>query len=144
MANMNKEQAVKNYVENMETSELRNLVYDINSSNGELDWLVWEDMDCLDELLCERTPTEIAQMIFYGDFRICDDYFQVDGYDNLVSCNAYNWDDQLEKYKEDIVDVLMWFDGDVSDDTLQNIIGSPNDALFDENYDEIIESDEQQ
>ena len=142
MANMTKEQAVKNYVENMETSELRSVVFDIYCYNGELDWLVWEDMDCLDEILGGYTPTEIAQTIYYGDFRICDDYFQFNGYGNLVSCNGYSWDKQLGEYTEDIVDALMRFDGIASDDTLQNIIDSPDEAIFNSDY-ECIDEDEE-
>lgn len=137
MAKMTKEQAIKNYVQEMATNDLRSIAYCINSYNGRIDWLVWEDMEEFDEFLSGYTPTQIAQMIYYGDFRICDEYFQFNGYGNLVSCNGYDWDKQLGEYTEDIVDALMQFDGDVSDDTLQNIIDSPDDAIFDEDYERI-------
>lgn len=141
MANMNKEQAIEKYVDEMSVQDLRNLVYDVNCYDGQLNWLVWEDMDCLDEFLGSFTPTEIAQMIYYGDFRICDNYFQFNGYGNLVSCNGYDWDKQLGEYTDDIVDALMRFDGYISDDTLQDIVESPDDAIFNLDY-ELIDEDE--
>lgn len=137
MAKITKENAIKNYVHGIATNKLRNIAYDINSYDGRLDWLVWEDMEFLDEFLNGYTPTRIAQMIYYGDFRICDEYFQFNGYGNLVSCNGYDWDKQLGEYTEDIVDALMQFDGDVSDDTLQNIIDSPDEAIFNSDYERI-------
>lgn len=141
MANMTKEQAIKTYIENVTTSELVNIVYDVYSYDGELEWLVWEDMENLDELLGDYTPSEIARMIYYGDFKPCDEFFQFNGYGNLVSCNGYDWDKQLRKYTEDMVDALLRFDGSVSYGTLQDIIDAPNDALFNEDY-ELIEEKE--
>lgn len=137
MFKMTKEQAITKYINEMDIQDLRSIVYDVYYYDGQLDWLVWEDMDNLDEFLDGYTPTQIAQMIYYGDFRICDEYFQFNGYENLASCNGYDWDKQLGEYTEDIVDALMQFDGDVSDDTLQNIIDSPDEAIFNSDYERI-------
>lgn len=137
MAKMTKENAIQQYVREMNVNDLKTIVIDVNAYDGQLDWLTWEDMENFDELMDSCPPTEIAQRIYYGDFRICDEYFRFNGYGNLVSCNGYDWDKQLGEYTEDIVDALMQFDGDVSDDTLQNIIDSPDEAIFNSDYERI-------
>lgn len=137
MGKMTRKQAINEYVKNMGVQDLRSIVYDVNCYDGQLDWLIWRDMDCLDEVLSGCAPTEIAQRIYYGGFRVCDEYFQFNGYGNLESCNGYDWDKQLDEYRDDIADALTNFAGDVSDPILQNLVDSPDDSVFDEDYERI-------
>ena len=143
MKKMNKEDAIRNYVENMDSEGLRTLVNDINAWDGSLDNLQCYTMDEFDELMTGYTPMEIAQLVSYGDFNPCDDYYGFDGYGNLKSYSDYELDKEIDMYKDDIVDCLMSFDGSLYDDTLQSIVNADEDALFDEDYEEIDEDEDE-
>lgn len=134
MAKMNKEQAIRSYVENMGSEDLRELVRDIYTWDGSLDNLEVDPMDSFDELMSDSKPTELAQMIQYGDFNINDDWFGFDGYGNLVSYSDSELDAEIEDYQDDIVDALMNFSGEVRDVTLQSLIYASDDAVFNDYY----------
>lgn len=53
------------------------------------------DMDEFDDIMCNSTPTDIANRIFYGDFKPCHEYFSFNGYANLVSAD----------YLEDLISI---------------------------------------
>lgn len=142
MTKMDKEQAIRNYVESMDAEGLRTLVNDINAWDGSLDNLQYYTMDEFDELMTGYTPMEIAQLVSYGDFSPCDEYYGFDGYGNLKSYSDYELDKEIDMYKDDIVDCLMSFDGSLYDDTLQGIVNADEDALFDEDYEEIDEDED--
>lgn len=142
MKNMSKEEAIRNYVEGLSTGDLRDVVNDINGWDGSLDNLQYYTMDEFDELMGSYTPIEIAQLVSYGDFNPCDDYYGFDGYGNLKSYSDYELDKEIDMYKDDIVDCLMSFDGSLYDDTLQGIVNADEDALFDEDYEEIDEDED--
>ena len=44
---------------------------------------------------------------------------------------------------DDIVDCLMSFDGNLYDDTLQDIVDASDDAVFNEDYEEIDDDDDE-
>lgn len=142
MTKMDKEQAIRNYVESMDAEGLRTLVNDINAWDGSLDNLQCYTMDEFDELMTGYTPMEIAQLVSYGDFNPCDEYYGFDGYGNLKSYSDYELDKEIDMCKDDIVDCLMSFDGSLYDDTLQSIVNADEDALFDEDYEEIDEDED--
>ena len=134
---MNKEEAIRKYVDEMDAQDLGGLVLDVNHYDGQLDWLIWEDMVYLDEFLEGYTPTQIALMIHFGDFNPNHEYFRFDGYGNLESCYGVDWDKQLDEARGDIADALLDFGGDVEDSLLQDLIDAPDDAIFDEDFEEI-------
>lgn len=84
---LTKEQAIQAYIEELETADLRDIVLAINAYDGYFDYLEWKPMDELDMYLESDTPTDIIQKVQYGDFNIDNDYFQSNGYGNLVSCD---------------------------------------------------------
>lgn len=77
------------------------------------------DMDRFDELCEGMKPADIANRIYYGDFRPNDEYFCYNGYANFVSfdfsddgnCPIYERD--IAKYIDDNDDCL--YDSDVKD-----------------------------
>lgn len=142
MKNMTKEEAIRKYVDEMDVEDLSGLVQDVNGYDGQLEWLVWEDMGLLDEFLDGYTPTQIALMIHFGDFNPNHEYFRFNAYRNLESCYGDDWDKQLDESRGDIADVLLNFDGDVSDSLLQYLVDAPDDATFDENFEEVDVEDE--
>ena len=136
---MNKEEAIRTYIESMNTDDLREVVRDINSWDGSLDNLAYYNMDEFDELLDGYTPMEIAELVQYGEFNSCNQYFGFDVYGHLVSCSEDELDSEIGMYEDDIVDALLSFDGNLYDDKLQNIVDASDDAIFDEDYEEVSE-----
>ena len=55
------------------------------------------EIDMLDEILEGYTPTEIINMIHFGEYNPLDDYFIFDGYNNIKTMSDIECDNQLEK-----------------------------------------------
>lgn len=100
-------------------------------------------MDELDTYLENFTPTEIAQKCQFGDFNINDEYFRFNGYENLESCNDYEWERELDDARDEIAEYLLDFKGGVWDDTLQNMLDANDDALFDDDFEEVFDDDDE-
>nr|WP_302754991.1 GH25 family lysozyme [uncultured Megasphaera sp.] len=69
MRKMTREQAIRNYVEQLNGDDLTYLLQHMNGYDGCFEEATYYDMDEFDEFLSGRTPMEIAQMIFLGDER---------------------------------------------------------------------------
>lgn len=139
MTKMTRTDAIRKYINECDTDELMNVVTDVNSYDGYFDWLAWFDMDELDVYLEGYTPTEIAQKCQFGDFNINDEYFRFNGYENLESCNDYEWKRELDDARDEIAEYLLDFKGNVWDETLQNMLDADDDAFFDDDFEEIFE-----
>ena len=83
------------------------VVKDINSWNGQLDWLDFIDMDLFDEFMEGQSPLWIAERIFYGDFNPNDEYFILNGYGNLESFDEWKANKECEEYIDEIIDALI-------------------------------------
>ena len=83
------------------------VVKDINSWNGQLDWLDFINMDYFDEYMEGQSPSWIANRIFYGDFNPNDDYFIFNGYGKLESFDEWKANKECEEYIDEIVDALI-------------------------------------
>lgn len=142
MTKMTREQAILEYIKECDTDTLLNVVTDVNSYDGYFDGLVWVDMEELDTYLEGYTPTEIAQKCQFGDFNISDEYFRFDGYENLESCNDWEWKRQVDDSRDEIAEYLLDFKGDVWDEKLQAMLDADDTTLFDEDFDEIFDDDE--
>lgn len=138
---LTKEQAIQAYIEELETADLRDIVLAINAYDGYFDYLEWKPMDELDMYLESDTPTEIIHKVQYGDFNIDNDYFQSNGYGNLVSCDERDWDEQLEEHRDEIAEYLLDFQGVVWDAILQELIDAPVDTLFNEYLEQVFDDD---
>ena len=80
------------------------LVNEINSWDGSLEYLQVYSMDEFDELIHGYTPTEIAQKIFYGDFNPNDEYFRFNVYANLVSLDEYEIEEEIKECASEIAE----------------------------------------
>lgn len=141
---MNREQAIENYVNQMNGVELRDLVTDLSVNEGAFSDLEWFDMCNFDDYMEGRTPTEIADMIFFGDFNPNHDYFRFNGYGNLESADIYGVEEDIRGWSGDIVDYLQgthytstW------DSTLKALVEADDDTMFDEDYEEVEEDEEE-
>ena len=83
---------------------LMDMVQEVNSWDNSLSHLGYIDMDQLDEYLVDVSPTDLANMIHYGDFNPNDAYFNFNAYENLVSYSTYEMLEDLNTYKYEIVD----------------------------------------
>lgn len=57
---------------------------------------IWIDMENFDDYMNHLSPIEIAQRIFYEDFRPNHNYFKFNGYDNVVSSDYLDYEDYLD------------------------------------------------
>lgn len=138
---MTKEQAIKQYIDEMDVLDLRDVVIAVNTWDGYFDWLAWEDMDNLNDILCGLEPSEIIDKVMYGDFNSNDDYFKFDGYGNLETCSELDMENELDEYRDEIAEYLPDFQGDVWDATLQELINADDSTMFDENLEQVIDDD---
>lgn len=142
---MTREQAIRNYVEHLIGDDLANLLQHMNSYDGCFEESTYYDMDEFDEFLSNHTPMEIAQMIFYGgEFNPNDEYFYFNAYGNLESAN---WGDvvaEAEDLINDIIDHLVTcYSGDTPWPDLDDLVDADDDAVFNEDYEEIDEEEDQ-
>lgn len=144
MTKMTREQAIKSYVEQLSGDDLANLLQTMNAYDGCCEESTYYDMDAFDDFLSNATPLEIASMIFYGDgFNPNDEYFRFDGYGNLESLDWKEISDEAEDLVDDILDHLVnRYDGDTPWADLDYMVDSDDDALFNEDFEEVDEDDD--
>lgn len=96
------------YIENFINEELfvdASMIYDYNVYLGNNGYEEYWDWDCLNEMLCNVEPIEIARMTFYGDFNFAADYHKFNGYGNIDSFSEWQ---VIQEMKEDR-DFLEWY-----------------------------------
>lgn len=144
MTTMTREQAIRNYVEQLNGDDLTYLLQHMNGYDGCFEECVYYDMDEFDEFMTNYTPMEIAQMIFYGDeFNPNDEYFRFNAYGNLESAD---WHDVVAE-AEDLVDDIIYhlvncYSGDTPWPDLDDLVDADDDTVFNEDYEEVEEDDE--
>lgn len=140
---MTREQAIRCYVENLSRGEIAELIRHMNSYDGCFEDAVYYDMDTFDELLDGYTPLEIAQMICFGDFNPNADYFRFDAYGNLESMT---WNDVEVEAGDLVYDIIGHLVNSYSGDTpypdLDDLVDADDDAIFNEDYEEVDEAEE--
>ena len=143
MTKMTREEAIKSYVEHLSGEDLAVLLQHMNGYDGCFEESTYYDMDSFDEFMSNCTPTEIARMIYFGEFNPNDDYFRFDGYGNLESAN---WGDVVavaEDLVDDILDHLVnHYDGDTPWADLDYMVDADDDAIFNEEFEEIDDDDD--
>ena len=143
MRKMTREQAIKSYVEHLSGSELVDLLQTMNAYDGCFEESTYYDMEEFDEFLSNCTPSEIAQMIYFGEFNPNDDYFRFDGYGNLESLDWQEISAEAEELVDDILDHLVNnYDGDTPWSDLDYMVDADDDAVFNEDFEEIDDDDD--
>lgn len=146
MTTMKREQAIRAYVENLSKGELVELLQHMNAYDGYFEDSVYYDMGEFDDFMSNHSPMEIAQMIYFGDdFNPNDGWFRFNAYGNLVSANWYDVEAEAEDRVDDIIDHLVTsYSGDTPWAELDYIVDSDDDTVFDENFEEVDEEEEDQ
>lgn len=141
---MTREQAIRNYVENLIGDDLAYLLQHMNAYDGCFDEANYYDMDEFDEFLSNYSPMQIAQMIYFGDyFNPNDDYFRFNAYGNLESVDWRGIVAEAEDLVDDIIDHLVnSYSGDTPWPELDHLVDADADAIFDDDFEEIDEEED--
>ena len=126
---MKKENLVKEYLLNNE-DVLIDMVQELNSWNGCLDWLeFWENDEYFFDCVFEN-KLDVARAIYYGDYNYNDDYVKINSLGNVVSYSEY---DMIEEIKDSI------------DEIVENLIEyKDNICISDGNLEELLEEEEEE
>lgn len=83
-------EVIRNYLKGMNDYDLIDFVRELNGLSGSFDPWVFYDMDELDDVFFDTTPTELLGMVqdTYSAFSTGDDYFYFDEIGNLQSCSV--------------------------------------------------------
>ena len=124
------EEKIREYLLNNEET-LRDVVNELNSWNGCLDWLEFRENDeeFFELFYSGINGLEIARAIYYGDYNYNDDYVRIDGYGNLVSYTEY---EMIEKIKDSI------------DEIVENLIEEHDNLYLSDDIEEIFEEAEEE
>lgn len=97
---------LKKYV--LENENLLELVRDINSYDGSLDWLDYQenDKDFFDTYFYQN-PDEAVRAVCYGDYKYTDEFVKFNAYGNLESCGSYELEEELKDNIEEIIERLI-------------------------------------
>lgn len=143
MEKYTREEAIRMFVEGLDGEDLVNLLSYINSYDGAFNDEEWFTMDMFDDFMSGKTPLEIATDVMLGDFNPNDDYFRWDGCGNLESGDCGDiYDSALDIRDDMIYHLIASYSGDTPWRELDNMVKSNDDAIFDENYEEVFDGEE--
>ena len=96
---------LKEYLkENLTNDNLKEMARSVNSYNGALDCLdYWENGEEFFETMFQ-TKDDVVRAICYGDYNYTDEYVRFNAYGNLTSVNEWEYEQEIEDYKNEIID----------------------------------------
>ena len=100
---------VKEYLLAHDDDELIEVVQEINSFNGSLEFLQWFDNneEFYSSFFLDK-PMELARAIYYGNnYNYCDDYVRFNAYMNLETTDRYGLVKECKYYIDEIVNSLL-------------------------------------
>jgi len=111
--------SLKDYI--VDNCNLMDIVYEINSYNGELDDLKYYENDEMFFEMFFSNTMEAVRAVSYGEYNYTDKYVKFNAYRNLVSISQSDLDRELEDSIDEIVESLVELYGDVTlDDEIAN------------------------
>ena len=113
-------EAIKDCLDNMSTADLVGVHNEYIENTNNYDDQIF-DMYEFDEICQGMSPPDIAQRIYYGDFRICDDYFRYNGYANFESFD-YADDEKSGIYTSDIARYIDEEEEDLGNREIKNLL----------------------
>lgn len=90
-------------VEEVDVKELKGMVAECNSYDDSLDWLDYRDNDeeFFDTFFTK--PMDAVRAAYFGKYKYSDEYVRFDGYGNLKSASEWEYEEELEEYKDEII-----------------------------------------
>ena len=123
MNEMEKRKKLVDYINSMKTDEIVALHNDYCEAAGYEDGRIYSMYE-LDELLKERTPTDILSMGFYGDFRPQHDFFWFNGNGNLESADYTVY---MPIFAIDIANYILSKEDSLGNDEIREILDEEED-----------------
>lgn len=140
---MTREQAIRNYVEQLSGKELSYLIQRINAFDGSFEDATYFYMEDFNSLMSHYTPLELVQMAYSEDFNPNEDYFTFDDCGKLVSLDEYAIESHAMDLRDDVIDHLIYcYKGDTPWEALTAMVDADDDAIFNEDYEEVEEDDD--
>ena len=101
-----KKEKIREYLLNNEET-LLDVVSELNSWNGCLDWLdFWENDEEFFNTFFDN-PMEAIRATYYGNYNYNDDYVKFNGYGNIDSYSEEEKNEEIKNNIDDIVDNLI-------------------------------------
>lgn len=109
--------------EELDLDELKEMVSEVNSWNGELeDLYYYENDEYFFEMMFGNKVDEAIRAVCYGNYEYMDDYVHFNAYGNLDSCNQLEYDKEIEEYAEEIIEAYIDNIENMYDSDLKNKI----------------------
>ena len=90
------------------TDELKEMAQDVNSWNGELEYLEYfENDEYFFNDFFNGKVIEAVRAVSYGNYNYMDDYVRFDAYGNLESASEYDVEKEIEDNEEEIIDAYI-------------------------------------
>lgn len=130
------EELLKYLKEELSLDELKEMVSDVNSWNGQLeDYYYYENDEYFFRDFFQDKVDDAVRATYYGDYNYMDDYVHFNAYGNLDSVSEYEYDNEIEENAEEIIETYIDNIDDMYDGDLKNKIeNAMND--FEEEGDE--------
>lgn len=113
---------IKEYLQENE-EVLMEIVNEINSYDGSLDWLEFyeNDDDFIENMF--KTKRDAVRAVCFGNYNYADDFIKFNGYGNLESYSEYQVIEKMKSYIDDIIDRLFELKDDINiNDDLKNLL----------------------
>lgn len=113
---------VKEYLQENE-EVLVEIVNEINSFDGSLDWLDFyvNDEDFIENMF--QTKSDAVRAVYFGNYNYADDFVKFNGYGNLESYSEYQVIEEMKSYIDDIIDRLFELKNDIDiNNNLKNLL----------------------
>ena len=90
-----------------DVSLIESIVSEVYCNSGELEFLNFYSTDELDDYLDGFSPSQVANMVYFGNYCPNDVAFRLDGYGNLESLSSWEIEDEYRTYIDEIVEALL-------------------------------------
>lgn len=102
--------------------EFAEVIEAVDDYNGYLGDDRYYSMWDFDEMFSGTSPSDLANLIYFGGFNPNDDYFRINGYGNLESSDYKDYSDYIDGYAMDeIIDNVRHIRDSLSDEILEII-----------------------
>lgn len=96
----------ENYISDLSTDDLRDIVYECNSWDGSLEeYNAEENSGETLEILCGGDFERLANMMYFGDYNPTHGYLRTDGYGNIKTLSESEYHDELDDNREEIYEM---------------------------------------
>lgn len=92
-------------MEDFTVEDLIEMLQEVNNCDSRLDFIkVYENDAEFFEMFFHDSAYELAQKISYGVYDFNDQYVRFDGYGNIESLSDYEYEKEIEGYRDEILD----------------------------------------